>query len=250
MSEQSPHTESPGQSRPAAPAGPASAAAPAGSASAAGSAAPVPAGGAVYRIAKRLFDIVFSLIAIVIGIVPSLILCIVIRIDSPGSPIYVQDRVKALCDDGTPVVFRMYKFRSMIDGADEYLDNISDLNEADGPLFKIVEDPRVTRVGRFIRRHSIDELPQFLNVLKGDLSIVGPRPPLPRELEYYGEREFGRLAVRPGLTGPWQVSGRSNLGFQQMVDFDLDYIRTRSFSRDLSYVARTVGVMFSGEGAA
>ena len=202
-----------------------------------------------YRAAKRALDVVFSACVIVVAFVPSLVLCAIIRAESPGNPIYSQTRVGRVHRDGSISTFTMYKFRSMVAGADEQLEGLLERNEAQGAMFKIHDDPRVTKVGRFIRRHSIDEFPQFVNVLKGDMSLVGPRPPLPRELDAYTERDLQRLAVRPGLTGPWQVSGRNDLGFDEMVDLDLDYIATRTFAGDVAYIFRTVAVMFTGGGA-
>lgn len=202
-----------------------------------------------YRFVKRAFDIVFSLVAIAVALVPSIILCIAIRLETPGCPIYGQRRVGRIGPDGVPCEFTMWKFRSMVDGADMQLESLLDRNEAEGPMFKIADDPRVTRIGCFIRRHSIDELPQFVNVLLGQMSVVGPRPPLPREVELYDARAMGRLAVRPGLTGPWQVGGRSDLGFEEMLELDLGYIEGRSPATDLLLVLKTVAVMFTGEGA-
>lgn len=204
----------------------------------------------VYRLVKRTFDIVFAGCVIAVGIVPSLLLAAMIRIESPGNPFYSQDRIGCMNSDGTLSTFRMWKFRSMYADADERLAELLDKNEVEGAMFKMRDDPRVTRVGHFIRRHSVDEFPQFVNVLLGQMSVVGPRPPLPREIPEYAERDFQRLAVKPGLTGPWQVSGRSGLSFSEMVDLDLDYIEKRSLSYDLRLIARTVKVVFTGEGAA
>ena len=210
-----------------------------------------PAGGPLYRAAKRALDVVVSLVVIVVLLVPSLVLCAVICAKSPGaSPLYGQTRVGRVGRDGKPREFRMWKFRSMVPHADEMLEGLRDKNEATGPLFKMRDDPRVIPgVGQFIRRHSIDEFPQFVNVLKGDMSMVGPRPPLPSEVEQYGPREMGRLSVRPGLTGPWQVGGRSDLPFERMVELDLGYIENRGMSYDLRLILRTVRVVFTGEGA-
>lgn len=202
-----------------------------------------------YRFAKRAFDIAFSLAAIAVLLVPSILLCAAIRLESPGNPLYSQKRVGRIGRDGQARTFDMYKFRSMGADADERLPELADLNEADGPLFKIKDDPRVTRIGRFIRKHSIDELPQFLNCLMGQLSCVGPRPPLPSEVAQYDERAMRRLSVKPGLTGYWQVSGRSDTGFEEMVDMDLEYIEERSFFVDLRVIAKTVGTMLDGKGA-
>lgn len=203
----------------------------------------------VYRFVKRAFDIAFSLVVVAVLLVPSLLLCLAIRLESPGCPLYSQKRVGRIGRDGELVTFNMYKFRSMHADADERLAELQELNEADGPLFKIKDDPRVTRIGRFIRKHSIDELPQFLNCLFGQLSVVGPRPPLPSEVAQYDEYAMRRLSVKPGLTGYWQVSGRSDTSFESMVELDLKYIEERSFLTDLRTIAKTVAVMFTGKGA-
>ena len=203
-----------------------------------------------YRAAKRIFDIVFSGAVIVVAAIPSAILCLAIRLESPGNPIYSQIRMGRIEKDGTMHPFKMYKFRSMYQDADERLAELLDQNEVEGAMFKMKNDPRVTRIGRFIRKHSIDEFPQFVNVFLGQMSLVGPRPPLPREIPEYSDRDFRRLTVKPGLTGPWQVSGRSDLSFSDMVDLDLDYIKKRGLKYDLSLIFKTVSVVFSGEGAA
>ena len=202
-----------------------------------------------YRFVKRAFDIAFSLVAIAVLLIPSIVLCAAIRLESPGNPLYSQKRVGRIGRDGQIRTFDMYKFRSMHKDADERLAELEELNEADGPLFKIKDDPRVTRIGKFIRKHSIDELPQFLNCLMGQLSCVGPRPPLPSEVAQYDERAMRRLSVKPGLTGYWQVRGRSDTTFDDMVDMDLAYIEERSFSTDLRVIAKTVITMFDGKGA-
>ena len=202
-----------------------------------------------YRFVKRAFDIAFSLVAIAVLLIPSIVLCAAIRLESPGNPLYSQKRVGRIGRDGQIRTFDMYKFRSMHKDADERLAELADLNEVDGPLFKIKDDPRVTRIGKFIRKHSIDELPQFLNCLMGQLSCVGPRPPLPSEVAQYDERAMRRLSVKPGLTGYWQVRGRSDTTFDDMVDMDLAYIEERSFSTDLRVIAKTVITMFDGKGA-
>ena len=203
----------------------------------------------LYNFAKRVFDIAFSGCAIVVLFVPSVVLSAAICIESPGAPIYCQRRLGRVRKDGTLQQFTMLKFRSMCKDADAQLAKLQDRNEADGPLFKIADDPRVTRIGRFIRKHSIDEFPQFVNVFLGQMSVVGPRPPLPGEVEQYSERDLGRLRVKPGLTGPWQVSGRSDLTFDDMVRLDLEYIDTRSFRGDLAYIWRTIKVVLDGDGA-
>ena len=211
---------------------------------------PAPAEGRLgYRFVKRAFDIAFSLCAIAVLLVPSIILCVAIRLESPGCPIYSQKRVGRIGRGGEVRAFDMYKFRSMHKDADERLAELQELNEADGPLFKIKDDPRVTRIGKFIRKHSIDELPQFLNCLAGQLSCVGPRPPLPSEVAQYDERAMRRLSVKPGLTGYWQVRGRSDTTFDDMVAMDLAYIEERSFLVDLKVIAKTVATMLDGKGA-
>lgn len=202
-----------------------------------------------YLIIKRVFDICFSLFVVIVLLVPALILCLIIRFDSPGFPLYSQKRIGKIDRNGHSRTFTMWKFRSMCKGADSMLGNLSDKNEVKGPMFKMSQDPRVTRVGRFIRKHSIDELPQFLNVISGDMSVVGPRPPLPGEVEQYDEWAMQRLTVKPGITGPWQVGGRSNVDFDDMVRLDLGYIAKRSLHTDLVLVAQTIAVIFSGMGA-
>lgn len=167
-----------------------------------------------------------------------------IRLDSPGSPMYVQERVG---QDGRR--FRCYKFRSMQVGADDRVDELFALNHTQGPTFKAKDDPRFTRVGRFLRRHSLDELPQLFNILKGDMALVGPRPALPAEVERYETGHRRRLRIRPGLTGMWQVSGRSDLTFDEMVTMDNYYIENWSFSLDVKIILRTVAAMVTGRGA-
>ena len=203
-----------------------------------------------YRVVKRIFDIAFSSVAIAVTAIPSVFLCLAIRLESPGNPIYSQVRMGRLDRDGTLHPFKMYKFRSMYADADERLKDLIDQNEVDGAMFKMKNDPRVTRIGRFIRKHSIDEFPQFVNVLIGQMSVVGPRPPLPREIPEYEPSDFERLTVKPGLTGLWQVSGRSDLSFHDMVELDRKYIALRGPIYDLKLIAKTVKVVFAGDGAA
>lgn len=199
----------------------------------------------VYSFFKRFFDILISFITISIFIVPMLIIALVIVIDSPGdSPIYTQERVGK---NGKR--FKFYKFRSMVPNADEMLDSLLDQNEMDGPAFKIKDDPRITKVGKFIRRTSIDELPQFWNVLKGDMSIVGPRPPLPREVEDYTQYHMQRLLVTPGITGYWQIQPKRNdLSFDKWLELDLKYIEERSIKTDIVVVFKTVKAVCGMEG--
>jgi exopolysaccharide biosynthesis polyprenyl glycosylphosphotransferase len=167
-----------------------------------------------------------------------------VKLTSPGPVLFRQTRVAR---DGNE--FAMLKFRSMVDGADAQVDELTDQNDHDGVLFKIREDPRVTRVGRFMRRYSIDELPQLWNVVRGDMSIVGPRPPLPIEVSQYGGDVGRRLMVKPGITGLWQVSGRSDLSWDESVRLDLYYVENWSLTLDLVIVGKTVKAVLAGSGA-
>jgi exopolysaccharide biosynthesis polyprenyl glycosylphosphotransferase len=193
---------------------------------------------------KRAFDLVMALAMVLAGMPLWLLIAAAIRIDSPGPVLFKQERVGR---GGRR--FLMYKFRSMFSDAEERLAEVLDANEADGPLFKMKEDPRVTRVGKWLRRYSIDEFPQLLNVLKGEMSLVGPRPPLPRETEAYSEHDWQRMQVLPGMTGLWQVSGRSHLTFEEMVRLDLFYIENWSVTFDLALMLRTIPVVLGARGA-
>lgn len=199
----------------------------------------------VYLISKRCFDIVFSLMCLIVFAIPMLLTMLIIVIDSPGAPpIYTQDRVGK-----NGKVFKFYKLRSMVPNADQMLDSLLDQNEMEGPAFKISDDPRITRVGRFIRKTCIDELPQLWNILKGDMSFVGPRPPLPREVEQYDEYQFGRLTVTPGLTCYWQIQpNRNSLTCDEWFEMDLKYIQERCFITDLIILFKTVGAVLNMEG--
>ena len=199
-----------------------------------------------YRFAKRAFDICFSGCVLAVIAVPSLVLAAAIRLESEGNPFYSQIRVGQTHRDGSLSTFRMWKFRSMYRDADERLEELREHNEIAGAMFKMKEDPRVTRIGKFIRKHSIDEFPQFLNVFLGQMSVVGPRPPLPREVEQYTERDLQRLAVKPGITGWWQVTDRNDTDFDGMVRRDLEYIAKRGVVTDLRIVALTVIEMITG----
>ena len=170
---------------------------------------------------------------------------LLIVIDSPGaSPIYTQYRVGK---NGR--VFKFYKLRSMVPEADQMLDSLLDQNEMEGPAFKISNDPRITRVGRVIRRSCIDELPQLWNILKGDMSFVGPRPPLPREVEQYNDFQRNRLSVVPGLTCYWQIQpNRNSLTFDKWLELDLKYIEERNVKTDLMIIFKTVGAVLNMEG--
>lgn len=202
-----------------------------------------------YRAVKRAFDIVFSGVVLIVIAIPSLVLAAAIRMESEGSPFYSQIRVGQTRRDGSLSTFRMWKFRSMYKDADERLAELKDQNEIAGAMFKMKEDPRVTRIGRFIRKHSIDEFPQFLNVFLGQMSVVGPRPPLPSEVAEYTEYDLQRLAVKPGITGWWQVTDRNDTDFDGMVRRDLEYIAKRGVITDLKIVLLTVVEVFTGGGA-
>lgn len=199
----------------------------------------------IYSILKRIFDIFTSFVLLIVLFVPFLILSLVIYIDSPGaSPIYWQERVGK-----NGKIFKFYKFRSMVPNAENMLDELLDKNEMTGPAFKIKGDPRITRVGRFIRKTSIDELPQLLNVLLGDMSLVGPRPPLPREVEMYSDYQKQRLLVTPGITCFWQVQpSRNSLSFDEWLELDMKYISKRGARTDFKILFKTIGAVFGMEG--
>ena len=203
----------------------------------------------VYRAIKRAFDIVFSGCVLAVIAVPSLVLAAAIRMESEGSPFYSQIRVGQTRRDGSLSTFRMWKFRSMYRDADERLAELKGRNEIAGAMFKMRDDPRVTKIGKFIRKHSIDEFPQFLNVFLGQMSVVGPRPPLPNEVAEYTEYDLQRLAVKPGITGWWQVTDRNDTDFDGMVRRDLEYIARRGVVTDLKIVLLTVVEMITGGGA-
>lgn len=194
---------------------------------------------------KRLFDVIFSGSALLIGLPILLAVALAVKLTSKGPVFYRQERIGL---DGH--AFEMIKFRTMVDGADKMVDKLAALNESDGGvLFKIREDPRVTPLGRFLRKYSIDELPQFINVLKRDMSVVGPRPPLAREVKSYDDYARRRLLVRPGITGLWQISGRSDLSWEDSVRLDMFYVENWSMIADLLIAIKTVKVMFSHSGA-
>ena len=195
------------------------------------------------RALKRGFDVAVSVLALAILLPVFMLVGLAIRLESTGPALYRQKRCGR---DGRS--FEMLKFRSMVQDAEQLLVDLRDRNESDGLLFKVKDDPRVTRIGRLIRKYSIDELPQLINVLTGDMSLVGPRP-LPIDPEAFGPIDGKRHAVRPGLTCHWQVSGRSNLTYGQMVEMDLAYIRNSSIWTDIRLIAMTVPVAFAGDGA-
>lgn len=193
---------------------------------------------------KRAIDVAGSALLLLVLLPLIAVVMLLIVLDSRGNPIFAQERVGR---DGR--TFRLFKLRTMVPDAEKRLAEIQHLNEASGPLFKIRRDPRVTRVGGFLRRTSLDELPQLWNVLRGDMSLVGPRPPLPREVAIYTPEQWRRLAVTPGMTGLWQVSGRADLTFEQAIALDLDYIDTWSLVLDLRLLLKTVLVVLQAHGA-
>lgn len=199
----------------------------------------------VYTKVKRLIDILGSVIGILLASPIFIVVAVLIKLEDPKGPVFFhQIRIGK---DGVP--FRMHKFRSMVTNAEKLLDGLLDQNEVSGHMFKLKKDPRVTRIGQVIRKFSIDELPQLWNVLKGDMSLVGPRPALPREVMNYSAYHRLRLKVIPGCTGLWQVSGRSNLNFEQMVELDLKYISKRSLWLDLLIILKTFRVLLGSKDA-
>ncbi|WP_066070665.1 sugar transferase [Neobacillus soli] len=201
--------------------------------------------GKLYLVSKRLFDIIGASCGIIFLSLLFIVIGILIKIEDPKGKIFFSQKRVGL--NGRE--FKMYKFRSMVSNAEEKLQDLLKYNEISGAMFKMKEDPRITRVGKFIRKTSIDELPQLFNVLKGDMSLVGPRPPLPREVAVYSHYDKQRLLVTPGCTGLWQVSGRNSLGFDEMVKLDLQYIRERSFLYDIKVILKTVLLLFGSKDA-
>lgn len=195
-------------------------------------------------IIKRVFDVLFAIIGIILTGPIMLICALAIKLTSPG-PVLFRQRRSGL--NGRE--FRMYKFRTMNPDAEAKQAEVAHLNEAEGPVFKIRHDPRVTRLGRFLRRWSLDELPQLFNVFKGDMSIVGPRPPIPAEVQQYDRWQRRRLSMRPGLTCLWQIKGRHRIGFQEWMQLDLFYIDHWSLKLDFLILFRTVSTVLSGSGA-
>jgi len=198
-----------------------------------------------YQYVKRLFDILASFIGLILLFPVFLIVGIAIKLEDPAGMIfYSQIR---LGKGSRP--FNMYKFRSMVFNADDILKELLKKNDVDGAMFKMKDDPRITKVGRFIRKYSVDELPQLLNVLRGDMSLVGPRPPLPREVEMYTDYAKQRLTVKPGCTGLWQATSRNNVGFDAMLQLDLKYIVKRNIKLDLYILFRTITIFIKPNGA-
>lgn len=198
-----------------------------------------------YHFFKRVFDIVFSAAVLLVFSPIYLLLALVIFLDDPhGSPFYIQTRVGR-----KGRLFRFYKFRSMVVNADELKASLQEQNEKNGPVFKIKDDPRITRVGKFIRRTSLDELPQFWNVLKGDMTIVGPRPALPEEVAQYNRYHKLRQLATPGLTCYWQIQpNRDDIPFDDWIGLDIQYIRDQSFLVDIKLILLTVKAMFCSHG--
>jgi lipopolysaccharide/colanic/teichoic acid biosynthesis glycosyltransferase len=193
---------------------------------------------------KRALDVFVAALVLLLTTPLWLVIVIAIKLDSPGPAIFVQERVGIRGRR-----FRFYKFRSMTKGADRMKAELRHLSEVDGPVFKIRVDPRVTRVGRFLRRTSLDELPQLLNILRGEMSLVGPRPPVPEEVAQYRPSDMIRLAVKPGLTCWWQVRGRSNVDFDTWMAFDREYVYGLSFLVDMQILVRTAWAVLSCRGA-
>lgn len=193
---------------------------------------------------KRLLDMTLGLAALILLSPVFALIALLIVVNSPGPVIFRQRRVGR---GGR--TFAMYKFRSMQHDAEQHLHRLLPLNEADGPVFKLRQDPRVTRMGRFLRSWSLDELPQLFNVLRGEMSLVGPRPPLPQEVAQYGPRELRRLQVKPGMTCLWQIRGRSDVSFDEWITLDLEYISNWSIWLDLSVLLHTIPAVLSRRGA-
>jgi len=200
--------------------------------------------GGAHRVVKRLLDVTIAAGMVLLTALPMAAIALIIKLDSPGPVIFTQIRIG---QNGRP--FRIFKFRTMVDHAERMLPQLLDLSALPQPAFKLQNDPRVTRVGRFLRRHSLDELPQLVNVLRGEMSLVGPRPEEAALVERYTDTQRRRLAVKPGMTGPMQVSGRGDLSFEQRLALELDYIEHYSLRRDLVILLRTVPAILRGDGA-
>jgi exopolysaccharide biosynthesis polyprenyl glycosylphosphotransferase len=201
--------------------------------------------GRVYRTyIKRPVDVIGSLLGLMLLSPVFLIIAILIKLDSPGPVLFRQVRIGK---GGRP--FWFYKFRSMVENAEEMKQKLMHLNELEGPVFKISEDPRITPIGTFLRKTSLDELPQLVNVLAGQMSLVGPRPPLPCEVEKYEGWQRDKLRVLPGITCLWQISGRNHIGFTEWMRLDIEYIRRQSLGLDLKILLRTLPAVLSRKGA-
>lgn len=198
----------------------------------------------LYLFCKRVTDIVLSVIGLICLSPIILIVCIAIKLDSKGPIFFKQIRVGKHGKE-----FGMYKFRSMVVNAEELKNKLENKNEMTGPMFKMKDDPRITKVGKFIRKTSIDELPQLVNVIKGEMSLVGPRPSLPKEVKQFEPWMLERLEVQPGITCFWQVMGRNNIPFHQWMELDVKYVRERSYWLDIKLIFRTFFVLFGDESA-
>lgn len=198
----------------------------------------------LYEVIKRLIDIVCSFLGVLVLSPLFIIIAIIIKTTSKGPVFFSQKRVGKNGKE-----FEMYKFRSMVVNAEELKEKLASQNEMSGPMFKMKDDPRVTKVGKFIRKTSIDELPQLWNVLKGDMSLVGPRPSLPKEVAQFEDWMYRRLEVKPGLTCYWQVSGRNNIDFEDWMKLDIKYVEERSTWVDVKLIFKTVGVLFGDKNA-
>lgn len=197
-----------------------------------------------YKISKRLLDIICSLLGLIMLSPILLVVSILIKLESKGAVIFSQARVGLNGKE-----FKMYKFRSMVQNAEELKDKLAQKNEMSGPMFKMKDDPRITKVGKFIRKTSIDEIPQLINILKGEMSLVGPRPSLPKEVSKFEPWMMDRLNVKPGLTCYWQVSGRNNIDFEDWMKLDLKYVEDRNFLLDLKLIFKTFFVLFGDKNA-
>jgi exopolysaccharide biosynthesis polyprenyl glycosylphosphotransferase len=193
---------------------------------------------------KRAFDVFFSCVSLLFLAPCMAAIALAICLDSPGAPLYVAERIGR---NGRP--FRCYKFRTMVQNAELLLQPLTCFNERDAILFKLSNDPRVTRIGRFLRKYSLDELPQLWNVLRGEMSLVGPRPPLSSEVRQYRPEHMVRLAVLPGLTGLWQVESRQNPSFDSYISLDTAYVENWSIWLDIRILFRTPGVVLRGTGS-
>ncbi|WP_066890469.1 sugar transferase [Clostridium nigeriense] len=198
----------------------------------------------VYSIFKRTMDIVGSIIGIILLSPVFLIVAILIKLDSKGKVLFSQRRVGLNGKE-----FEIYKFRSMVEDAEELKKLLKDKNEMSGPMFKIKQDPRITKVGKFIRKTSIDELPQLLNVLKGEMSLVGPRPSLPNEVKNFEPWMLKRLEVKPGLTCYWQISGRNNINFNEWMELDIKYVNEGNILLDIRLIFKTIFLLFGDNNA-
>jgi len=196
-------------------------------------------------IIKRIFDLTLTLAAIPVMLPVMLVIALAIKVDSPGPAFFFQNRVGL-----RKRPFRMIKFRSMYQGSEEKLKDLESINEAEGPIFKISNDPRITRVGKFLRKTSLDELPQLFNVIRGHMSLVGPRPMSLRDVNLFDRGiQRKRFSVRPGLTCLWQISGRSNLPFSKWLELDLAYIDSWSLGLDFKILLKTIPIVLKGSGA-